>query len=122
MTNAVSRRVIIIEDNRDIADSLAKLLQLVGHNVEVTYTGEDGLRAAMRSAPDAVVSDINLPGVDGWEVARQLRARPATTRTKLIAVTGYGGDDAEYRAADSGFDFVLSKPANPRALLELLAS
>jgi CheY-like chemotaxis protein len=122
MTKAVSRRVIIIEDNHDTADSLATLLRMIGHGVEVAYSGEDGIQAAIRCRPDAVISDINLPGLDGWEVARQLRARPSTANTRLIAVTAYCDDDAEHRAKDSGFDHLLIKPANPGSLLRLLVS
>ena len=98
---------------------LAKLLSLSGHTVETAYSGEEGILAALRFRPDAVISDINPPGLDGWEVAKKLRARLGTA--KLIAVTGYYGDDADQRAKLCGFDHILFKPASPRTLLRLLA-
>jgi CheY-like chemotaxis protein len=113
-------RIVIIEDNHNTADWLARLLRMVGHIVDVAYSGEEGIQAATRCSADAVVSDINLPGLDGWEVARQLRARAATAKTRLIAVTGYCENDAACRARDSGYDFLVAKPADPLDLLSLL--
>jgi CheY-like chemotaxis protein len=113
------RRILIIEDNHDTADSLAMLLRLLGHDVHVAYNGADGVEAARQYAPSAVLSDIGLPGLDGWAVARQLRADPTTAGTLLIAITAYGGDETRRRAAESGFDHVFIKPADPAALLRL---
>ena len=113
-------RVLIVEDNRDAADSLRMLLELLGHETRVSYTGTDGLKAASEWRPDIILSDIGLPGLDGFGVARALRGNPLMARTRLIAITGYGSDDDRRRARESGFDFVLTKPAEPEALLRLL--
>jgi CheY-like chemotaxis protein len=117
-----SKRVLIIEDNRDAADTLRLLLVLLGHDVRVAYTGPDGVQAAAEWLPNIIVSDIGLPGLDGYGVARQLRSNPATAGVKLIAVTGYGGDDDRQRARESGFDYVITKPAQPAVLMELLSN
>src|SRR5207248_3107854 len=77
-------RVVVVEDNRDAADSLRMLLQLLGHQVAVAYTGPDGVNVALAERPDVVVCDIGLPGFDGYEVARRLRQQPAFKNTLLV--------------------------------------
>jgi CheY-like chemotaxis protein len=118
---ARSLRVLIIEDNRDAAESLRLLLQLTGHETTVAHAGAAGLEAARRLRPDVVLCDIGLPGgMDGYAVAAALRAeqqRPAA----LIAVTGYGQEEDRRRAFQAGFDCHLTKPVDPRILMELLA-
>jgi CheY-like chemotaxis protein len=113
-------RVVVVEDNRDAADSLRVLLQLLGHQVEVAYTGPEGVDVALAQRPDVVVCDIGLPGFDGYEVARRLRQLPGLGHVLLIAVTGYGSaqDLAACRAA--GFDHHLLKPFDPTDLERLL--
>lgn len=96
------------------------LLEMSGHEVRVAYTGPDGVRMAEEWRPAVVVSDIGLPGLDGFGVARALRANPATARVRLIAVTGYGSDDDRRLARESGFDHLLTKPADPGVLQQLL--
>jgi CheY-like chemotaxis protein len=113
-------RVLVIEDNRDTADMLCLLLEAGGHEVAVAYTGPEGVRAALALRPDAVLCDIGLPGLDGWGVARALRADPATADTHLIAVTSYGEDNDRQRSLDAGFDLHLVKPVDPADLLGLL--
>ena len=90
--------MLVVEDNRDAADSLQMLLELFGYEVAVAYTGPDGVRAAAACRPDVVVCDIGLPGLDGYEVAAALRRDPATAAARLIAVTGYGADEDRRRA------------------------
>jgi CheY-like chemotaxis protein len=119
-TAARRLRVLIIEDSRDAADSLQMLLDMFGHETRVAYTGTDGVAAAAEYRPDVVLSDIGLPGLDGYAVARALREHPVTAGVRLIAVTGYGGPDDCRRARASGFDHVLVKPADPAELLTLL--
>jgi CheY-like chemotaxis protein len=114
-------RVLVVEDNRDAADSLRLLLELYGYDVTVAYTGPAGVEAAKRWQPDVVLCDIGLPGLDGYEVARELRRHPSTARARMIAVTGYGGDQERARSRAAGFDAHLTKPADPTALHELLA-
>lgn len=116
------KRVLVIEDNRDAADTLQMLLQLLGHEVHVAYTGPDGVQAAIERHPDIIISDIGLPGLDGYGVAREVRHNPATAGAKLIAVTGYGDEEARRRAQESGFNYVVTKPAEPAVLMQLLAN
>jgi PAS domain S-box-containing protein len=114
------RRVLVIEDSRDAADSLRLLLELSGYEVQVVHTGPKGAQAAAAWRPDAVVCDIGLPEMDGFAVARQLRSDPALAGTYLIAVTGYGREDDVTAARAAGFNDHLVKPADPEKLLEKL--
>lgn len=113
-------RVLVVEDNADAADSLQMLLEMVGHEVSVSRDGPSGVDAARAERPDVVLCDIGLPGFDGYQVARTLRADSATAHARLVAITGYGGEDARGRALDAGFDEHLTKPVAPRTLLEKL--
>jgi PAS domain S-box-containing protein len=115
------RRVLVIEDHKDSADSLRLLLQMLGHEVRVAYTGTDGVQTAAAWLPEVVISDIGLPGLDGYGVAAALRANPATARVLLVGVSGYGRDEDRQRAHDAGFDHYLVKPASPEELQQLLA-
>jgi CheY-like chemotaxis protein len=114
------RRVLVVEDNRDGADSLKALLEALGHEAAVAYTGPEGVEAARREPPDVVVCDIGLPGMDGFAVARALRGCPQTATVRLIALTGYGQDGDREKALAAGFDDHLVKPADPATLLRLL--
>jgi len=115
------RRCLLIEDNPDAAESMGLLLELSGHQVEIAHDGRQGLAAARRFLPEIVLCDIGLPGgMDGYEVARQMRGDPALRGASLIALTGYGQDDDQRRAAEAGFDVHLTKPADPDALERLL--
>src|SRR5438132_1340330 len=114
-------RILVIEDNQDAAESLRILLELLGHEVAVTRTGVEGVRAARQWQPNFVLSDIGLPGgLDGWGVARELRQNPSTAQTRLIAITGYGRDEDRRHAREVGFDHLLTKPADPDILLRLI--
>jgi PAS domain S-box-containing protein len=106
-------RILVIEDNPDAADTLRDLLELFGHEVEVAYTGSEGLEAARRFHPEVVLCDIGLPGMDGYAVARQLREDPGTSCSHLIALTGYGRDSDRQLAEEAGFDLHLVKPVAP---------
>jgi CheY-like chemotaxis protein len=114
------RKVLIVDDNRDGADSLAMLLELLGHEVRVAYNGLDGVREARAWRPEVVLCDIGLPGLDGFGVAGELRRDGATAGARLIAVTAYAGEDTRRCAHESGFDLVLTKPADPSVLLQLV--
>ncbi|HJZ89469.1 MAG TPA: response regulator [Gemmataceae bacterium] len=112
--------MLVIEDHRDTADSMQMLLGLMGHEVAVATNGPDGLRMAREWAPRVVLCDIALPGLDGYEVARRLRADPATDRLALIAITGYGHEADRQRSRAAGFDIHLVKPVEPADLDRLL--
>jgi signal transduction histidine kinase/ActR/RegA family two-component response regulator len=113
-------RVLIVEDNADARESLAWLLRQKGHEVHTAETGEEGLALARTGAADVVLLDIGLPDIDGYEVARRLKADPATRHLCLLAVTGYGTDDDRRRALAAGFDEHVAKPVEPDALDALL--
>ena len=115
-------RVLIVEDNRDAADSLQMLLELTGCQVDVAYTGPDGVELARRAGPDVVLCDIGLPGLDGYEVARRIREEAAGKRPVLVALTGYGEDDDRRKAREAGFDHHFTKPADPAVIGRLLGS
>ncbi|HLJ94820.1 MAG TPA: PAS domain S-box protein [Gemmataceae bacterium] len=116
-----SRRVLVVDDNTDAAESIAMLLRLWGHRVRVAYTGPEALRAAEEYQPDVAFLDIGLPGMDGYEVARRLRQQPTFQRTVLAAVTGYGQEDDRRRSAEAGFNHHLTKPVAPETLQKILA-
>ena len=110
--------VLIVDDNVDQADSLAALCRLLGHEVHVAYNGEAALEAARRARPAIAFLDITLPGTDGYEVARRLRAE--LPRVRLVAVSGRGRDEDRDRALGAGFDHFLLKPLDPKFLESLL--
>jgi len=113
-------RVLVVEDNRDAAESLRRLLQLSGYEVSLAYTGQEGLRAAKELHPDVILCDIGLPDSNGFVVAGALRGDPDTAGVRLIAVTAYGADEDRRRARAVGFDLHLVKPVDPDVLLEKL--
>ena len=115
------RRVLVIEDNRDAADSLREVLEFGAHVIEVAYNGPDGLHRARTFNPEIVLCDIGLPGMDGYEVARAFRADPALKDVFLVALSGYAQPDDLQRARDAGFDEHLAKPSSLEKLEELLA-
>jgi signal transduction histidine kinase/CheY-like chemotaxis protein len=117
-----SRRVLVVDDNRDAAQSLALLLGVAGHQTRICHDGPSCLEAAAEFRPEAVLLDIGLPGMDGYEVARRLRSHPATDRALLVALTGYGQADDLRRAREAGFNHHFVKPADLDALAALLAS
>jgi two-component system CheB/CheR fusion protein len=112
-------RVLLVEDYPDSATSLAMLLRLYGHEVELAGDGPAALEAARAAVPDVVLLDIGLPKMDGLEVARRLTASGGK-QPFLIAVTGFGGPDEEKRCADAGFDLHLLKPVDPELLRVIL--
>jgi Signal transduction histidine kinase len=114
------RRILVVEDNRDAAEVLATYLRTCGHTVRVAYDGPAGFAAAAREQPDVVICDIGLPGVDGYEFARKLRADPRLQRCLLVAVTGYGEARDRQRGVEAGFAHYLTKPADPREIERLL--
>jgi CheY-like chemotaxis protein len=120
-TKDIRRHVLVVDDNQVTADSLALILQLSGHDARVAYSGSDALEVASAFRPDVVLMDIGLPAMDGFEVARQLRARVETEHVILVAVTGCGQDDVRQKGKEVGFDYHLLKPLDLDALLALLS-
>jgi CheY-like chemotaxis protein/two-component sensor histidine kinase len=123
-SRAPSLRVLVVDDNVSSAQSLAKVLKLDGHEVQVTHDGATALDSVRWFRPEVVLMDIGLPGMDGYEVARRLRqdADLAAGIALLAAVTGYAEDEARRRSREAGFDHHLVKPIDPDGVLALLAS
>jgi two-component system CheB/CheR fusion protein len=116
------RRVLVIEDNVDAAESLRDALELDGHHVVVAHCGQEGLERARQLRPEAVLCDIGLPGMDGYEVARAFRSDRALDDTYLVALSGYALPEDQRRAAEAGFDRHLAKPPSLDELLALIAN
>jgi signal transduction histidine kinase/integral membrane sensor domain MASE1 len=115
------RRILVVDDNRDAADSLGMLLRMSGDEVEVAYDGPSALEMAGRHRPAVVLLDIGLPGMDGYEIARRIRARPELAGVVLIALTGWGQDEDRSRSQAAGFDYHMVKPVDLEILQSLLA-
>ena len=115
------RSILIIEDNADARDALRILLELDGHVVEAAGEGTEGLQIAQAHDPDIALVDIGLPGLDGFEIARRLRAS-GSRRPVLVALTGYSEPEDRRRAAEAGFDSLLVKPVDPSTLSRLLST
>ena len=119
---AVSRRILIVDDNEDGAESLAMVLRLAGHETHKASDGFDAIDAAERLRPDVVLLDIGLPRLNGYEVCRRIRSEPWGRSLLLVALTGWGGAEDRQRSSDAGFDAHLVKPVDLDALLTLLAA
>jgi CheY-like chemotaxis protein len=120
-SGVAGRRVLVIDDNPDAADTLREILELDGHLVRVAHSGPTGVRAATEFPADVILCDIGLPGMDGYAVARELLARGLLTTARLIAVTGFGQPEDRRRTAEAGFHAHVTKPADPDELLRLIA-
>lgn len=117
-----ARRILVVEDNADSRVMLGELLRLWGHWPDLAADGHEGVEAARRSRPDVALVDIGLPGLDGYEVARRIRALPGTGSTYLIALTGYGQPDDRRRSHEAGFNAHLVKPVKMDELLRVLTA
>ena len=117
----VGRRVLVVDDNGDSADSLALLLRLDGHETAVAYNGAEAVRMAESFRPDVAVLDIGLPILTGHHVARLIRAQPWGRAMVLIALTGWGQGEDRRKSAETGIDLHLVKPADPDELRRLIA-
>jgi PAS domain S-box-containing protein len=113
-------RVMVVDDNRDSADTTTAILRLLGNQVECAYSGQDALKLAQRFNAHVVLLDLAMPGMDGFETLRQLRAVPAMAQVFAIAMTGYGSQDDKRRTQDAGFDAHLIKPVELEGLIRLL--
>ena len=115
------RRVLVVDDNSDSAESLAMLLDLCGNQTHIAYDGVEALQAAATFKPDVMLVDLGLPKLNGYEVARKIRQRPGGDQMLLIALTGWGQDEDRRNSKAAGFDEHLVKPVNYTALTSLLA-
>lgn len=116
------RRVLLVDDSVDAAEAMSMLLETLGHEIRVTHDGPSALAMVDDFAPDVVILDIGLPGMDGFEVARQMRTRAVTKAALLIALTGYGAESDKQKARDAGFDHHLVKPVSFTAIETVIAA
>jgi len=115
------RRILVADDNRDSAETLAMLLRVDGHEVMIAHDGSAALAAFGGFAPDIVLLDIGMPGPNGYEVAQKIRQSRSGAEIKLIAITGWGQETDKEKAIAAGFDHHLTKPVDTQQLSELLA-
>lgn len=115
-------KVLVVDDQRDVADSIAMVLRLHSHEVETASTGRDALAVADRWKPDVVLLDISMPEMSGYDLARKLRDYRRAPRPVLVAVTGFGASSDKLASRQAGIDHHLVKPVDPERLLSLLQS
>jgi CheY-like chemotaxis protein len=115
-------RILVVDDNVDGAHSMSLLLRAAGHEVQAAFGSQDCFEAVASFRPQVIILDLGLPGVDGFEIARRLRGNPDTNDVVLIALSGYGGDEARQKTREIGFDYHLVKPADLDMLHQILAS
>jgi two-component system cell cycle response regulator DivK len=113
----MSKRILVIEDNEDNRRILRDLLTSAGYEPFEAVTGEDGVTLAETQRPDLILMDIQLPGLDGYEATRRIKANPALRQIPIIAVTSYALSGDDVKAKEAGCDDYLAKPFSPRALL-----
>ena len=114
----VCLRVLVVDDAPDVTEMLALMITYAGYEVATAFSAAEALDAARAHRFDAVISDIGMPGMSGYQLAEALRATPGYESTPLIAVTGFSMYDSRDRALDAGFDDFLNKPINPSALID----
>ncbi len=113
-------RILVVDDNRDNADTMVELGEVWGYHLRAAYDGPSAIDVALEFHPDVVLLDIGLPGMDGLQVARRLRQEPSISGVRLVALTGYGGAADRENSRNAGFDHHLTKPVDPRELEQLL--
>jgi CheY-like chemotaxis protein len=119
-TVLAGRRILVVDDSRDAAESLGLLLKLLGADVQIAYSGREALEALPNHQPNAVLLDIGMPGLNGYEVAKRIRQHPEFQDVMLIALTGWGQEEDRRRTQVAGFDHHLTKPADVGVLQSLL--
>jgi CheY-like chemotaxis protein len=117
-----ARRILVVDDNRDSATSLALVLRMSGHTVEVAADGPGALQAVASFQPDLILLDIGLPGMNGYDTCRAIRAQPGAESVVIAAVTGWGQQEDHRKSREAGFDAHLVKPVEQEALLALIAA
>jgi two-component system CheB/CheR fusion protein len=117
----ISRKsVLLVEDNKDLADGLAELLRLHGAHVRVAYDGPSAIKSALEAVPDIILCDLGLPGMDGFAIARACRAEASLRKIRLVAASGYSSSEDHANAATAGFDSLLTKPLTEESLRKLI--
>ncbi|MEW6707599.1 MAG: response regulator [Pseudomonadota bacterium] len=114
------RRILVVDDNRDAADTLAMLLEFLDYEVRTAYDGKEAVDIAAEFQPQLVILDIHMPQMNGYEAARQLRGRSGGQRTVLVALTAIATPEAQHKAKEAGFDIHLAKPVDGGELAHLL--
>ena len=117
-----TRRILVVDDNRDAADSLAILLKGMGNEVTTAYDGERAAELAEQNRPDVVLLDLGMPNMNGYDACRRMRSKDWGRSVHIIAMTGWGQQEDRRRTEEAGFDFHLVKPVDLAELLRLLAS
>jgi CheY-like chemotaxis protein len=117
---ATRRRLLVVDDNQDSAESMAILLGAQGHEIHVAYDGPSALSKAVEVRPQLILLDIGLPDMDGYEVIKQMRAEPALTGAVIAAMTGYGQDEDRALSRAAGFDHHLVKPVPMELVIQLI--
>ena len=122
MSNAdtAGRKILVADDDQDSAESLAMLLQMMGHEVRSALNGLEALAVAAAFEPDLIVLDIGMPGLDGYEVCRRIRQQPWAHTVVIAALTGWTRDEDRDRSQEAGFNHYLVKPVDPKALADLV--
>lgn len=120
-TTASALHVLVVDDNHDAADTLAEVLEIMGCRTATAYDGLEGVEKAEQLRPDAVVLDLGMPRLNGYEACQRIRALPWAGDLRLVAVSGWGQQDDRRRSMEAGFDAHLVKPVAPEELLALLA-
>ena len=114
------KSVLLVEDNRDLADGLAELLRLQGARVRVAYDGPSAIKSALEAVPDIILCDLGLPGMDGFAIARACRAEASLRKTRLVAASGYSSSEDHANASTAGFDSLMTKPLTEESLRQLI--
>jgi CheY-like chemotaxis protein len=113
-------RVLVVDDSKELAESVGRLLEFWGYDMHVAYDGPTGLELARLYRPEVVLLDLRMPGMDGYEVARRLRQGEGSDAPVLVAMTGYASEEDEARTQQAGFHFHVRKPAPPGSLRDIL--
>ena len=119
-STVANRRVLVIDDNADAADTLVAILSLLGHDAVAAHNGADGLRAAERQHPDVVFLDIGMPGMNGFEVAVAMRQIAGLETVRIVALTAWRDEATRARAKSAGFDMHLTKPTSIEVIEEII--
>jgi CheY-like chemotaxis protein len=119
-TSMSGRRVLVVDDNVDGAESLAMMLRIGGHEIRTAHSGPEALDAARPFKPEVVFLDIGLPGMNGYEVAKRMRTDPSLSGAVLVALTGWGSESDKQQSSQAGFDFHMTKPIEATAIESIL--